>query len=275
MKNREFDEFITEISRINGIQAIVLGGSRTTKYSDNNADYDIYIYSENGINRDTRQEILSKYSDYYELSNNYWELEDNGLFKWGIYFDLIYRNLLDITKKIENVVENYQCHNGFTTCLWHNILNAEIIFDKNEIYTKMKKRFQVPYPKKLKENIIKRNMALLTNSIISYDKQISKSAYRKDYVNINNRLSAFFASYFDIIFAINELTHPGEKRIMEICNSNCKILPNGFEQNVNKLINNANNEIKIIETVNNVILELQKIVEYGVPTDKDIIGFNG
>ena len=49
---------------------------------------------------------------------------------------------------------------------------------------------------------------------------------------------------------------------MEICKYKCKILPNDFDKNVNKLINNGNNEIEIIETVNNIILELKRIVKY-------------
>ena len=221
------------------------------------------MYSENGINQEIRQKILSKYCDYYEVSNNYyWELEDNGTFKWGINLEIVYGNLLEFINKIAKVIENFESYNGFTTCFWDNILNSEILFDEKDVFAKTKKRFQVPYPKNLKENIVKRNMALLSDSIVSYDKQIIKSVYRKDYVNINNRLTAFFASYFDIIFVINELIHPGEKPTMEICKYKCKILPNDFDKNVNKLINNGNNEIEIIETVNNIILELKRIVKY-------------
>jgi hypothetical protein len=69
------------------------------------------------------------------------------------------------------------------------------------------------------------------------------------------------ASYFDIIFAINELPHPGEKRIMEICLNKCNILPNGFERNINDLIQNMNNnESKILGTINDIIHELKKLL---------------
>lgn len=55
-------------------------------------------------------------------------------------------------------------------------------------------------------------MDLLTGSLPSYDKQIEKILVRKDIVSINYRVAAFLESYLDIIFAINRLTHPGEKR---------------------------------------------------------------
>jgi hypothetical protein len=261
MENKELNKFINDFSKVNGIQAIVLGGSRTTDYSDNKSDYDFYVYTENTINQNIRQKILSNYSEYLEIGNSYWELEDNGKFKSGNNFDMVYRNLLEFTEIIAGVVENYISYNGFTTCLWHNILNSEILFDKNDIFKKTKERFSIPYPQQLKQNIIKRNMALLSDSIVSYDKQIIKSIHRKDFVNVNNRITAFLASYFDIIFAINELTNPGEKRIIEICLKKCKILPNNFEENINKLFKNIdNNETKITESINNIIYEIKNIL---------------
>jgi len=260
MENKELNDFINDFCNINGIQALVLGGSRTTERADEKSDYDFYLYSENGIDQNDRHKILSKYCKYFEIGNSYWELEDNGQLICGIDFDIIYRNTGQFVKTVADVVEGYNANNGFTTCLWHNVLNSKIIFDKDDIFKKIKERFSVPYPQKLKDNIIKRNMALLSDSVVSYDKQIKKSIYRKDLINLNNRISAFLASYFDIIFAINELPNPGEKRIMEICLNKCNILPNGFEENVNSLIQNMdNNESKILETINNIIHELKKI----------------
>jgi len=261
MENNELNDFINAFRNIDEIQAIVLGGSRTTERIDEKSDYDFYVYSETGIDQNIRSKILSKHCKYFEIGNSYWELEDNGQLNCGIDFDIIYRNSQQFVKTVADVVENYNAYNGFTTCLWYNVLYSKIIFDKDDVFKKIKERFTIPYPQKLKENIIKRNMALLSDSVISYDKQIIKSIHRKDLINLNNRISAFLASYFDVIFAINELPHPGEKRIMEMCLNKCKVLPNGFEKNINGLIQNMdNNELMILEIVNDIIYELKKIL---------------
>ena len=260
MENKELNAFINDFSKINDVLAIALGGSRTAKCSDIKSDYDFYVYYENIIDHEIRRKLFSNYCGYYEIGNSYWELEDNGKLSSGDCFQIIYRNLPDFINVIANVVENHNSSNGFTTCLWHNLLNSEILFDKSGIFSKTKQRFSIPYPQKLKQNIITRNMAILSDSMESYKEQIIVSVYRKDYVNINNRISAFLASYFDIIFAVNELTNPGEKRLIEICLHKCKVLPNHFEENIYKLLRN-NDETQIIESINDIINELKKLIK--------------
>ena len=69
-----------------------------------------------------------------------------------------------------------------------------------------------------------------------------KAISRNDSVSINHRIAEFLASYFDIIFAVNELLHPGEKRLVQYAKDNCKILPYKFEENINKLLVQPNSE---------------------------------
>ncbi|GHV90703.1 nucleotidyltransferase [Spirochaetia bacterium] len=260
-ENTEVNKLINEFCNFNEVQAIALGGSRATERSDTKSDYDFYIYLERNLNSEIRYKILSNYCSIIEVGNNYWELEDNCKLNNGIDIDIIYRDLYQITKNIADVVENGNSYNGFTTCLWHNILTSKIIYDKNNILKKTKERFSIPYPNKLKENIIKRNMTLLSGSLVSYDKQIIKNIKRNDMVNLNNRITAFLASYFDIIFAINELPNPGEKRLVEISIKECRILPNGFENNINSLFHCINNDkLNTIDIIETIVCELKKIL---------------
>ena len=91
-------------------------------------------------------------------------------------------------------------------------------------------------------------MLLKDKPFASYYEQIEKALKRTDIVSVNHRISAFLASYFDIIFAINKLLHPGEKRLIKFAEENCKILPKDFGLNIEKLLNQPNlNTLKIVD----------------------------
>ena len=79
----------------------------------------------------------------------------------------------------------------------------------------MVKKLEI-YPESLRQNIISKNMEMLHGVIASYDAQIINAYQRGDFVSVNHRISAYLASYFDIIFALNKMYHPGEKRLVEI-----------------------------------------------------------
>lgn len=69
----------------------------------------------------------------------------------------------------------------------------------------------------------------------AYELQINKAVKRGDLVSVNHRVSAFMESYFDLLFALNEKTHPGEKRLMQLCRESCPVLPEQFEENLTAL----------------------------------------
>ena len=259
--HREVKDLIHELSEFPQVEAIAIGGSRSGSNYDEKSDYDIYLYCTGAVPEEIRRAILQKYCKKIELGNHFWEYEDNCTLNNGIDMDILYRNLDDFTKGVASVVEEYHAHNGYTTCMWHNLLNCKVIYDKDNRLTKTIERFNIPYPKELKENIISRNMKLLNDALPAYYLQIKKAINRNDLVSINHRISAFLESYFDIVLAVNELTHPGEKRLISLCKQNCKILPNNFEDNLNELFENmfhdAEKTIKVLELI---IIEIRKII---------------
>lgn len=255
------DELFKELSDIEQVEAIALGGSRSGENYDDKSDYDVYIYSDSFISDERRKSVLEKYCSYTEIGNHYWEYEDNCTLKNGIDIDIIYRDLDSFCADVSNVAEKYRARNGYTTCMWHNLLNCKIIYDKYGRLARAKERFSVPYPEKLKSNIIERNFNLLCTAMPAYSKQMQKACERRDRVSVLHRTTAFLESYFDILFALNSLTHPGEKRLIELCKQQCKVLPNNFEANLNKLFDDMMmrpEEIK--KDIENIISELKKII---------------
>lgn len=255
------EKLFFELSELEQVESIALGGSRSGLNYDEKSDYDVYVYCTSHISDEVRTDILKKYCSTMEIGNHYWEYEDNCILNNGTDIDIIYRNPYDFYKEVSEVVENYQAHNGYTTCMWHNLMNCKIIYDKNGSLSQAKRRFDVPYPDILRDNIIKRNMNLLCESLPAYSHQIEKAVARNDRVSIIHRITAFLESYFDIILAFNRLTHFGEKRLIQLCSKYCPILPKNFENNLNQLFNDLSEDANEINQDLNIILtELKKII---------------
>ena len=256
-----FNKLIKELSELQEVESIALGGSRANEVYDEKSDYDVYLYVNNPIKEEIRLRILKKYCSTIEIGNHYWEYEDNCILNNGIDIDILYRNLEDFSNEISSVVDKHLAHNSYTTCMWHNLKTCKILFDRNGKLTKLKNKYNCSYPKELKDNIINRGMNLLHISLPAFDKQILKASSRKDLNSVNHRVSEFMATYFDVIFALNELTHPGEKRLVSLAISQCKILPKNFEENINQLFNSMFNNPEVLKKIlNDIIIELNKVI---------------
>ena len=259
-KKMYFEKLWNSFSELNEVEAIALGGSRAGKNFDQKSDYDLYTYCTKLPSENLRKSILENCCSYMEISNSFWELEDDCTLKNGIDIDILYRNLENFSNDVASVVEQHYAHNGYTTCMWHNLLNSKILYDKDGRFASIQKRFSITYPIELKQNIINQNMRLLTGNLPSYDLQIKKALSRGDYISVNHRTAAFLESYFDIIFAINELTHPGEKRMLTYAKEHAKILPKKFEENINSLLENLfEDSAKAMQILENMITEVKII----------------
>ena len=252
--NRLFEE----LGSLSQVEAIALGGSRATGRNDEKSDYDVYVYISDVIDENERRSILEKYCGYMEIGNSFWELEDDVTLNDGIDMDIIYRNMDDFEKTVASVVTECTPWNGYTTCMWHNLITSKIVLDKKGKLTSMQEKYRIPYPKKLKENIISNNLKLLSGMLPSFDMQIKKAENRGDLVSVNHRVTEFLASYFDIIFALNEMTHPGEKRMQSICSEECSILPGNFNENLKRLFDGMFCE-NISPVINEMVVELRNV----------------
>ncbi len=231
-----FDDLVRDLSEISEVEALALGGSRACGRAETGSDYDLYVYTTARIPEALRREALSRHCSYMEIGNEYWELEDDCTLKDGIDIDVIYRSLGAITDEVAAVVERHEARNGYTTCTWDNLLNCKVLYDRDGRLTAAIERFDVPYPPELRANVVHRNWKLLHGKLPSYDRQIKKALRRGDRVAANHRTAAFLESYFDLLFALNWQTHPGEKRLALRARERCAVLPEDFEENLERLL---------------------------------------
>lgn len=81
-------------------------------------------------------------------------------------------------------------------------------------------------------------------------------------------MAAFLESYFDILFALNRMTHPGEKRMASTLKARAKILPKDFGENLDEAFACmfANPE-RFLEVLDAMVGNLQELVEKETEAD--------
>ena len=61
---------------------------------------------------------------------------------------------------------------------------------------------------------------------------------------------------------VNKLTHPGEKRLVQLCKRDCSILPYNFESNLEALFKNMfTNTGNIEKVLHDIVMEISKCLE--------------
>ena len=163
------NELVEAVSAWPEVEAITLGGSRATGDNDEKSDYDVYVYVTAPVSAERRRRLLRNYCSHMEIDNDFWETEDDCTLNDGTNIDVLYRDLDQFAANVADVVERFQASNGYTTCMWHNMLTSKVLFDRDGQYAATRQRFDVPFPEELRRNIINRNMRLLTGNLPSYD----------------------------------------------------------------------------------------------------------
>jgi predicted nucleotidyltransferase len=220
------------------VTAVVLAGSQTVKVADELSDFDIYLYVDRELHPDIREKIAIEMSDRYEINNQFWEPGDELIDRetgWGV--DIMYREPEWIEQQIDRLLLEHQASVGYSTCFWWNVLTSEILYDRDGWFQKLQETADRPYPEPLRQAIIAKNHPILRDNLSSFQHQLSSAVARKDAIGIVHRTAALLGSYFDIIFAVNCIPHPGEKRLVELAKNLCSKLPKDFDVQIESVTN--------------------------------------
>jgi predicted nucleotidyltransferase len=227
-----------EYSKISQVESITLAGSQTSGMGDLNSDIDLYVYYNSVLPISLRKKIATSFaSEKFEVDNQFWEPGDEWIdSKTNIHVDVMFRDMEWIQDGLDRVLKQHQASVGYSTCILHNILHSKILFDGNGWFRSIQEKAQRPYPEKLVKATVAKNYPILKKNMSSYMYQLNSAVQRNDLVSINHRITALLESYFDILFAINHLPHPGEKRLVQIASEECLLKPAGMEEHIKDLL---------------------------------------
>jgi len=224
------------------VSAVALAGSRGSAGAgaDASSDFDLYAYTSADIPREAVEAIISRLGGAARQDPRfgYWGPGDEWIATDGTAIDVVHFGTGWMEEQLDRVVVRHEPSLGYTTCFWHTIRSSMPLEDPSGWFASLQARAAVPYPEELRSRIVRYNRPVLRGIIPSYATQLGKAAKRGDLVSVNHRLAGFLAGYFDILFAVNRATHPGEKRLLEHA-AGLEHLPEGFAGDVTDLLETA------------------------------------
>ncbi|WP_220198948.1 nucleotidyltransferase domain-containing protein [Ktedonospora formicarum] len=231
------DALVTAFRSLPATLAVVLAGSRTSGIADSRSDMDLYIYADSPPSLEERTIIMHQFADHGEIGNTFWEPGDEWAdVRTRLGVDIMYRRPQWMEQELKRILVHHQASLGYSTCFWHNVLTSTPLWERQEWFTKLQAWARQPYPVTLKHAIIAKNHPILRRTRSSLLHQLELAVLRHDLVSRNHRVAALLASYFDIVFALNEVPHPGEKRLVEWVLSSCVHVPRDLEAQITAVL---------------------------------------
>lgn len=263
MSEKEIIEPVAKYySGLPDVEAVSLAGSTASGKSDEQSDLDLYIYSHNTIPLSARTEIAKDRADRYEIGNTLWEPFDAWLDRdSGKAVEVVFRTTESVEKNLDQLFRQHQASLGYSTGICHSIIASSILFDRQGWYTSTQKLAGQPYPKELQRAIVIQNRLAMRGLLVApYVHQIELAILRNDLVSINHRLAALLASYFDIIFAVNRMPHPGEKRQTRFAIEHCTLIPEQMEKDLEKVLRPRSDFSDLVSDINAMLDRLDVLL---------------
>jgi len=218
------------------VEAVALAGSRAGPFSDPGSDLDLYVYGAAQPSLPARTAAAAGGTGL-QLGNAFFEPGDEWLdAATGLGVDVMFRTPAWIEAQLDRVLVHHQASAGYSTALVHSVRVARPLFDRRGWFAALQARASAPYPEPLRAAVVARNQPLLRRNRSSYLAQLDRAVARGDAPAVNHRKAAFLASVFDLVFAVNRLTHPGEKRLLAHVEASCPRRPPGFAALVEALL---------------------------------------
>nr|MBN1228227.1 DUF4037 domain-containing protein [Anaerolineae bacterium] len=199
------------------VHAAAVGGSAATGLSDARSDIDLYVYIDPVPALDVRTTLAENFTasradiglDPFGPGDE-WIAEPSG-----IHVDIMYWAPEWIEEQVAQVLDRHEAWVGYTTCFWYTMLHSQVVYDPEGWFARLQEHAREPYPDELVRAIVDKNFPILRDTHSSYCYQIESALFRQDRISLNHRVAVLLASYMDIIFAINKVPNPGEKRLIE------------------------------------------------------------
>jgi predicted nucleotidyltransferase len=264
-KQKLLDDITTELKRVDGVKAIVLGGSYAIGMATENSDLDIGIYYS-----ELNPFEIEKIKDVAKKISNSDQPTVTNFYEWGPWVnggawinttsgevDFLYKNIEQITRTIENAKDGIWENNfdqqppyGFSSIIFlSETQNSLPLYDPDNVVKNLKESVE-QYPQKLKQSVIQQSLWSAEFTIW----QAEKFASKNDTFNAVGCLTRATKSIVTSLFAVNELYPMGDKRAISILEQ-AKIRPADLALKIDHIL--CCNK----DTLNDNVIHLKKLFD--------------
>lgn len=207
------DRVVAIVGGLPGVVAVSLGGSIASEMADETSDMDLYVYWEEPLApAGERAERLAAVADPGSVRAGFtsWGLEDQFSVDGGPV-ELIYRRWVDMRADVQRAYGEGLAGNGFTTAVLYAVAHGRPLHDPTGELRAARNRLTREFPEATRMGVLRRACPLLGFHVT----QLRRAQARGDLLFVQHIRGKIQLLFFDVLFALNRLYHPGEKRLLE------------------------------------------------------------
>jgi hypothetical protein len=248
---------VAAIGDLPGITAIALGGSTAAGFADAASDFDVYVYYHQPLAVSADRAVrLRPLADEGTLEAGIltFGLEDH-LYVQGKLIELVYLDLDRLSAEVKQAYGQGLSSEGYTTALLY-ILRSPVLHDATGEVTALQARLQASYPDPTRVRLLREHPELLRY----YLELLRISQRRDDLLYVQHMCYSIQLIYFNLLFALNRLYHPGGKRLLAHA-QHCAIQPADFAERWNNIARLPADDGALADRLDELIDDLFRLIE--------------
>lgn len=215
-----------------GVAAIALGGSSASGLADASSDLDVYMYYRSPLAASADREVrLRPLADEgtLEMDIPTFGLEDH-LHVQGKLIELVYLDLDRLSAEAAQAYSQGLSSEGYTTALLYILFRSQVLHDATGEVTTLRERLRTSYPEPTRAQLLHEHPELMRY----YLELLRISQGREDLLYVQQMRYNIHMIFFNLLFALNRLYHPGGKRLLAHAQQ-CAIQPSELAERWNNI----------------------------------------
>ena len=193
-----------------GTRAVAIGGSRASGLADAASDTDAYALVSGPVPAaGLRAQALRALADDATVSAHEAFGPEDHLVVGGRLVEVVYLQTDVLSEQVAAATGEGLMSEGFTTCFLHTLATCVPVADDGALAGL---RAQLAtYPEPTRRRVLAQTPEILGECL----KQLVTALERGDVLMVTHRRASVQALWFNMLFALNRVYHPGEKRLLE------------------------------------------------------------